>query len=1257
MRSRMLRMLRLSWPAIATGIIVLGLLSAGVRLTLPSLAAKRPAIERWASERLQVPVALDSVGARWPGLLPHLELRGLRVAPTGDGGAAITCERVEFTLAVLDSLRAGEPVLKSIVLHGLRLGAERTADGRIGVTGLPASNPLFLAWLLRQERVEAWNSRLEYRDDASAEAPLVVETPDLRLHEDAGTRVLRGRLNGTGLLGENAHFELRWPTAAAPGPLHDGELRLAVQGAPLARLAQVLGRGPTLAQPFERADGRVWLRWAGGKAARIAADLKLARTQGARVPGFEMVHLRGVASRQAGGWAARLDTLAPGPSLGDGSTHPLAVTLTAERLYLQAEALPLDLLALLPPMPGVPELSGVSGQVMDLQAGLQRGSSAARYHVTGQLAHGAWAQRGALPGVEGLSGRFSANTSGGALDLAPGSLGIEHVERLVERLSLQVVLGRVEWNRGDQDSTLRIPSFEGSLQGLPLRLEGAVVHRSEAGLRVDLDVELGPGALAPLQTLLPAGLLPSRGERWFRNAFEGGRLEGLAFGLHGRLADFPFEDGEGSFALDFAVTDTRLRYSDRWPAAREVSGHGGLRGRTFEAVLSAARFADSPSDDIHLRIPDVLGREPRLAATGRIHTTLDDVRATLDDSPLRDSLGRQLQGFEIEDGFDLLLDLDLGLRRDARRTASGSVFFNGNRLASPRETLALDNVSGQVDFSGHQWQGKDLAARFDDMPVTLEAAGGGAGALATLRLRGTAQGVDLASLLARRVPGVHRWLQAAGKLGAFSGATPWQASLTLPLSAAPGAAGQDRTLVVDSSLEGLAIDLPWPLGKPADARLPFHLETRFPPQAPHLTRLSLGEGVQLSIQQTAASAGGALQGLDVALGRDEPAREPGGGIVLHGRARELPLGAWRALFPNGGSPALALPFSFDLQVDDLAVLGQRLAGTRLQGTHRDGRWQVTLDSARAAGKLVLDLGVNEPRLVLEMARLWLSPFGDAAGADRVDPRALPTLSLRCASFRYGEIDFGEAVLESARVAGGQQLERVLFRNPAFELDGRGSWLLEGGRQASELSLQLKGAALGTVLGTFGYAAAAIEGGRARLDIEASWPGMPSEFRLASLTGTLGLHVEEGRILSIEPGSGRLFGLLSLQELPRRLSFDFNDLFAKGFAFDRIEGWFKLEQGNAYTNSLYMEGPSAKVEVSGRTGLLAQDYDQRAIVTPALSASLPIAGALFGPAGVGVGAALYLGQQVFKEVPEQVDRFLRKEYAISGSWREPKVEKR
>jgi uncharacterized protein YhdP len=151
-------------------------------------------------------------------------------------------------------------------------------------------------------------------------------------------------------------------------------------------------------------------------------------------------------------------------------------------------------------------------------------------------------------------------------------------------------------------------------------------------------------------------------------------------------------------------------------------------------------------------------------------------------------------------------------------------------------------------------------------------------------------------------------------------------------------------------------------------------------------------------------------------------------------------------------------------------------------------------------------------------------------------------------------------------------------------------------------------------------------------------------------------VRKGQLLDIEPGSGRLFGLLSVQTLPRRLSFDFADLYRKGYAFDRIEGWFRLEGGNAYTNTLFMEGPSSRVEVRGRIGLAARDYDQRATVTPALSKSIPLASAVFGPAGIGAGAAIYLGQQVFNEVPEQMDKFLQQEYTIKGPWDKPEVAK-
>ena len=53
-------------------------------------------------------------------------------------------------------------------------------------------------------------------------------------------------------------------------------------------------------------------------------------------------------------------------------------------------------------------------------------------------------------------------------------------------------------------------------------------------------------------------------------------------------------------------------------------------------------------------------------------------------------------------------------------------------------------------------------------------------------------------------------------------------------------------------------------------------------------------------------------------------------------------------------------------------------------------------------------------------------------------------------------------------------------------------------------------------------------------------------------------------------------------------------------------------------------------------------------------TLPAAGALFGPVGIGVGAALYLGQKMFKSIPDAFDTLLKREYTITGSWESPEI---
>src|SRR5690606_7424464 len=182
--------------------------------------------------------------------------------------------------------------------------------------------------------------------------------------------------------------------------------------------------------------------------------------------------------------------------------------------------------------------------------------------------------------------------------------------------------------------------------------------------------------------------------------------------------------------------------------------------------------------------------------------------------------------------------------------------------------------------------------------------------------------------------------------------------------------------------------------------------------------------------------------------------------------------------------------------------------------------------------------------------------------------------------------------------------------------------------------------------SLGYADA-MRGGKISGSLDVSWEGRILEFSLAELTGRLDLRVTNGQILAVEPGAGRLFGLLSIAELPRRLSLNFSDLFGKGFAYDRIVAQLELADGDAYTRRFYMEGTAARVELDGRIGLAARDYDQRVTVIPKVSNTLPAIGAVTaGPVGIVAGL-------VTQQLPQkETNKRTRSRSRVAGSWDAP-----
>jgi uncharacterized protein YhdP len=176
-------------------------------------------------------------------------------------------------------------------------------------------------------------------------------------------------------------------------------------------------------------------------------------------------------------------------------------------------------------------------------------------------------------------------------------------------------------------------------------------------------------------------------------------------------------------------------------------------------------------------------------------------------------------------------------------------------------------------------------------------------------------------------------------------------------------------------------------------------------------------------------------------------------------------------------------------------------------------------------------------------------------------------------------------------------------------------------------------------------------GTARLEGSLSWSGVPYELDYPTLTGILGLQAAKGQFVKLDPGMGKLLGVMNLQSLPRRVSLDFRDVFSEGFAFDEIVGSARINQGIATTEDFRVRGPAASVVMRGEVNLALETQNLRVRIAPQLTESVAVAGLLVG--GPIAGVAAYLAQRALKDPFGQAASF---DYDVSGTWADPTVKR-
>lgn len=1094
---------------------------------------------------------------------------------------------------------------------------------------------------------------------------------------------------------------------------------------------------------------RLWLDWQRGALRQASADLGLQRVQlqwPEVAQPFELQNLQTRLELQHEGLQTTLSTHGLGFRTADGlvwpggnvryqhtrssATTPAGFALQAERLDAQV----LSQLALQLPLPALAHQwlreTAPSGLVEQMQmqwsaaqaagagqaAGADQPRATATWSASGRLrnvglragaappvyrhAKGWDVHTPGRPGIVGADLDFSLTPNGGqaALRLENGHLDLPGVFEQ-PRVALQRLEAGLSWRvAGDLIAVevprllLRNPDLEAELQ---LSWRSADPAQSPARARfpgvLELDGRLlRADAAQVVLRYLPLNVGPET-KTWLRSAIVSGRIEQALVRVRGDLRNFPYQQpGSGVFTLEAPLHDVQLDSapahllpagSPPWPTLQVPQARLLIEGTRLRLEQASAQLRPWPQLRIvqaQAEIPDFMATEPQLRVNGQLRGPASDALALVRSSPLRLMTEAALDQAQASGALELGLQLEMPLNDANATRVRGQFRFAGNELRIGPESPPLQALHGVLNFSESGFDIPAASAQMLGGPLRFSGRMTTEQGQSVLRLRGQGQATALGLSQAEPWP----WLAPLGRAG--SGSAAYRAELRI---------GPEGTSVqVDSDLQGLALQLPAPFGKRAEAALPLRLRIEPLAGAPRgATRdelqLELGSSPTplLSLHYQREHRGAATRVLrgSVAVRSARPAL-PAAGVLAALDLGDFDADAWARLYttpppapgataaaPAPAASALSLedsriywPTQWRLQAARLTHDGRSWHDLNLSGSLERDTWRAAVVARELAGQISFRAGGPQAAGLVHarLSRLDWPRAGLEQPAEQAlqQPEAMPAIDLVIERLRLDGRELGRLEVQAANRLATQgpqagvsewRLNALTLSTPEATLKASGNWVAHGRdaaarRTALRLELDIRDA--GALLTRMGQPQT-VRGGQGRIEGHLGWLGSPMSFDTPSLSGELQLDIGRGQFLRAEPGVAQLIGVLSLQALPRRLMLDFRDVFSEGFAFDFIRGNVAIAQGVARSNNLQMKGINAAVLMEGSADTVRETQDLRVVVVPELNAdTVSLVATLINPV---TGLGTFLAQFLLRQPLQQA---ATREFHITGPWADPVV---
>ena len=1299
---------------------------------LPRIDQYRPWLQAKASQVLAVNVEIGALQVDGNWLVPWVQANDV-VLRDAQQRVVLQLPRVVASISPLSLLQGS---LQQLLIDRPVLDVRRDAQGQLWMAGLPlrwqTDDTAASDWLFSQPELVIQGGQIQWRDELRhGNSPMVLSLQDVRVIVRNQWHWHDMQIDATPPQEFGQRISLRGQFAQTPFHRRgdwqdwDGQIYLDLPYVDVVNLRQwvSLDQGITLEQGRGRA--RLWADVQKGLPTGAWADVDLDAVKlrlGSDLAPLGLQHVKGMLGAQwqsdeltLSGQNLRFDTDEgehwPGGNWrvylrGDNAR---AGVVTAERLDLEALAQVVQRL----PVPaqwreqlarGEPK-----GSMRQLRLSWALGKSeqeTPHYSAQGHIDNLHWTRdtQGALqnlPGLDRANVEFDLSQTEGKAKFSVTQGHVELPMGLDEpRIALEDAAVQLAWRRdGDQ---IQLKFNQGRLANDDLVGEFSGQWKTGPAAQplpgvLDLTAAVTRAQAQHVHRYLP-NALPLSVRDYLREAIQAGALTKTSVRIKGDLAQMPFRDPkQGEFRVVTQVSKGQLAYvrpqpnTPAWPALTDVTGELVLErgGLSFKG---ATRLDGAPNvawQKVDAQVANLA--QPRVKVSGQAKGPLQEVMQMVSQSAINSLIDNVLDKAQANGQADYTLSLDLPIDNMSQAKVEGTVTFSGNDLQAIAGTPVLSKASGVLDFNEHGFALRQVKGRMLGGDVHLQ---GG--------LRFGQRDGDSPVQLQIKGSLTADGLRQAKELG-FVSRLAARANGRADYEAVLGLRRNQTELLITSDLKGMALNLPAPLNKPANAAWPLRVENQLTKESLQPKSKVLQDQLRVSLGRLLAvgylrdlSKGDpvVLQG-GVALGQ---ALASGlvmtpGGVTLHAQWSSVNLDAWSNVLsewtagaPTTRAPLRATPRSPDrknkaiggveattanamdyvpsnvaLVADELRVSDRLIRNVVAGGARIGDLWRLNIaaDELNGAVEMRPPSGQTPAQLYARLSYLVVPPslLTEVEEMMTPQPTTIPALDvvvndLTLRNKKLGRLELDAVNRVSANAANREWvLNKLNLTMPEAVFTSKGNWAADGPNQRrTQINFSLQIEDSGQLLTRFAMPGV-VRDGRGKMEGQLTWLGSPLSIDYPTLAGKFNIGVEKGQFLKTEPGVGRLLGILNLQALPRRLALDFSDVFYEGFVFDFFRGDVRIDKGVAYTNNLQMKGVSAAALIEGQSDLAKETQNLKVVVIPEINAgNASLYMATINPL---IGLTSYLAQLVLSKPLVKAGTT---ELKIDGTWSNPRITK-